>query len=181
MNNFKTPFLLLLLCGTAYAESKVEADLRARLAASEAAHAAAMRQTVDLTAALAKLTQQGAAHARQATLQRSGASDAASANAASASDTAAANAASAQATAQANAVIAQQSATSAAAAALAAQQATEHSNTALLITQVSGFLAVLAGFLYKGWTEARDHRWAQEEADPAWRFTRRSSLMRSPT
>ena len=63
--------------------------------------------------------------------------------------------------------LAQQAATAAAAgAAAAASDATTSSqNAALLITQVSGFLAVLAGFLYKAFTDARDRRWAREDAE----------------
>lgn len=62
---------------------------------------------------------------------------------------------------------AQQTAAAAgAAAAAAASDATANSqNTALLITQVFGFLAVLAGFLYKAFTDARDRRWAHEDAE----------------
>lgn len=59
--------------------------------------------------------------------------------------------------------LAQQTATAAAAAAAAAT--TNSQNTALLITQVFGFLAVLAGFLYKGFTDTRDRRWAREDAE----------------
>jgi len=132
----------LLLCTSLLADSKTEADLRIRLAASEAAHAAALRDKADLTAALAKLTAQDSAQTARASIasqsasaQRSDASTAAATNAASASDAAAAPT-------------------------LSAQIAALHG---VMITQVGGFLALLAGFLYKGWTESRDRRWAKQD------------------
>jgi len=135
----------LLLCTSLLADSKTEADLRIRLAASEAAHAAALRDKADLTAALAKLTAQDSAQTARASIasqsasaQRSDASTAAATNAASASD-------------------------AAAAATLSAQIAAQHGVYTVMITQVGGFLALLAGFLYKGWTESRDRRWAKQD------------------
>jgi len=52
-------------------------------------------------------------------------------------------------------------------AAIMAQSATATAraqNVALMITQAFGFLAVLAGLLWKGYSESRDRRWAREDA-----------------
>lgn len=53
-------------------------------------------------------------------------------------------------------------ASDAAAAALAT--AAHQQTVSLLITQVFGFLALLSGLAWKGYTEARDRRWARQEA-----------------
>jgi hypothetical protein len=160
--------ILILLCGAAHAESKTEADLRARLAASEAAHASAMRDKADLAAALAKLTAQGSAQTARAAIastQRSDASSAAALNASEASDTAQANAAASQATAQSNALIAQQAAAAASVAAASALKANANGNEALLITQLFIFLGGVAAYFYTAWTATRERRWKHEDDD----------------
>jgi multidrug efflux pump subunit AcrA (membrane-fusion protein) len=130
--------LLLLLTIPAGADTPTERELQRQL-----------------DTALAKIAAQSSTQT-----QRTQAADLAAQNVASASDLAAVNVAKVAQTAQANAALA----ATAAAVTLSSQQAAERSNMALLITQVSGFMAVLAGFLYKSFTEGRDRRWSLEDA-----------------
>lgn len=140
------------MCGGAWAESKTEAELRARLAATEAGLAAAKQERAVLMASLAKLTVASTTAARGRV---------------NASDEAAVNAASAQATAEVNAAIARQAAAVAAAVAAVQGDSAQRGNTALMITQAFGFLAVLAGILAGLLKTSWDRRWAREDSDKA--------------
>lgn len=142
----------ILLCVGAWAESKTEAELRARLAATEAGLAAAKQERAVLMASLAKLTV---------------ASTTAAKGRMTASDEATVNAASAQATAEVNAAIARQAAAVAAAVAAVQGDSAARGNTALMIVQAFGFLAVLAGILAGFLKAAQDRRWAKEDSKAA--------------
>lgn len=140
-----TRWLMLLYCllvSVLTAGDKEEQILRDQLAA-------AAREKAALIAALAK----------------------AQAGTAKAADAATTNAASIQLTAESNAADARQAAIAAAAAAAAThvtaiedRRAIDQGTNALMILQVSGFLTLLAGFLYKAYTDSRERRWALEDA-----------------
>jgi len=104
-------------------------------------------------------TQATAASARaavevQATAAISAAADAAAARITAEQNGAAANRAAIEATAAAE---------RSAAAATAAATTARAQNVALMITQAFGFLAVLSGLLWKGYTDTRDRRWQKED------------------
>jgi hypothetical protein len=146
----KAIILIISICGTCYAESKIEVELRAQLAESKAAFKKASDERAALQANLAKLANNAKA---------SSASQ--SASTLTASDLANYNAQQALATAQ-------RAASEAAAAATAAASAASSSktqNNALMITQAFGFLAVLVGLLFKVYTDRRDRKWLKEDAD----------------
>jgi hypothetical protein len=100
--------------------------------------------------------------AKAATAARAGKNDAATVAAAAAD--AAADAATAQIIATANGAAARKAAEDAAIMAQSATATARAQNVALMITQAFGFLAVLAGLLWKGYSESRDRRWAREDA-----------------
>lgn len=160
-----TKLLLSLVAVSAlYGDSKSEAALKAQLDAAQASLVQAAKERATLAATLAKLNAEGATR---------------SASAAAVSNLASANAQAAQTTAETNGSLAQKAATDASAAATAASVAAASAaaaaataaatarsqNTALMITQVFGFLAVLSGFLFKAYTDARDRRWARKDAE----------------
>jgi hypothetical protein len=135
------------------ADSRTEADLRIRLARSEAQTAAVLKDKADLAASLAKL------HSMAVTRSKI-----ASVNAHASSDRVESIAAEAQTTAEINAGVA------AVAAKLAVEQSdrikrdSDRSTITLLITQCFGFVAILAGLIHRAYSDGRNHRWAIEDS-----------------
>ena len=148
---------LLALLGTLLiaAESKLEADLRAKLAASEAARATALKEKADLVTVLGRLSKTN---------------DAVKAVAQTASQSAGIaqkDAGLAQDSATSLALITQQAALAASTAALVAQQQahTFNSNSLAMIgVQVLVLLGLLAGFANGAMRENRRHNWTVQEA-----------------
>ena len=163
----KSFFLALMLVASAAGESKTEADLRIRLANTEAALAAATKERAALATSIARLN----ADNLERLAQTAAISKAAVTGRLNATDVANSNAASAELTAQSNAAIASQTALKAAvdsAASRAAieqiQKSSDRATLELLITQVFVFFGGLAAFFYKSWTDGRERRWAKEDA-----------------
>jgi hypothetical protein len=133
----------LLFIGTVLAETKTEADLRVRLAASEAARIAAQKDKANLLAALAKLHSQGATQSVATEVNR---------------DVAVNSADNAKVLAASVAAIQKEQMDK-------LQAVTDRGNTQVITIQAFGFLALLVTLLHKSWTDGREHRWAQEVTD----------------
>jgi hypothetical protein len=151
--------LVALLSCSLFGQSAKEKALQAQLDAAHAALDASTRAADQLAQELAKAN--AAAVAKAAMAARAGKNDAATVAAAAAD--AAADAATAQIIATANGEAARKAAQDAALLAQGAAATARAQNIALMITQSFGFLAVVAGLLWKGYTEARDRRWALED------------------
>ena len=162
MQTMTIPRLLLvgLLSFCLFGQSAKEKALQAQLDAANAALGASTRASEQLAAELAKAN--AAAVARAAAASRSGKLDAGTIAAAAVD--AAADAATAQIIATANGAAARKAAEDAALMAKGAASTAQAQNVALMITQAFGFMAVLVGLLWKGYTDARDRRWALEDA-----------------
>jgi hypothetical protein len=170
--------LVLLFCCSAYADSAAEKVLAAKLAAAQAALVAAERDKTTirdtaardkaaLLAALAKSNTDVANRAAASVQSNKSIAAVQATGQANATREAAAAAENAQYIAEQNGIAAQKAADDAriaAAAAAGASATTQSQNIALMITQAFGFLAVLVGLLWKGYTEGRDRRWAKEDA-----------------
>jgi hypothetical protein len=148
------------------AQSDKEKALQARLDAANAALAAEKEDRAELlaqvanarAAAIAETAAMIVAQKNPAAVQAN-AAVLASSDAANAQVVAETNGASARKAAQ-DALLAEQSSTIGAAGAANTARA---QNVALMITQAFGFLAVLTGLFWKGYTETRDRRWARED------------------
>jgi hypothetical protein len=166
----KRLLIVTLLAATLLrADSKDEVALRAQLAQTQAALAAASKDRiamqVELTAAVAKLGAANKVQAAADTQQRANVSNKAEASAVRAD----ANAAQAQQTADSARVTAEAANTQAVISAVAAKvqadaliRVSDQSHTAALATLITscfGFLTLIAGFAWKAFTDARDHRW----------------------
>jgi hypothetical protein len=161
---FGKVLLVVALSGSVFGQSEKEKALQAQLDAAHDALAASTRASDQLVMALEKANANASA-ARVATTH--GKVDGTISSAAA---DAAADAATAQIIMTANGAAARKAAEEAAAlvqgVALTAQGAAATAraqNVALMITQAFGFLAVLVGLLWKGYSEARDRRWALED------------------
>jgi hypothetical protein len=152
--------LVVALSGALFGQSAKEKALQAQLDMAHAALDASTRAADQLAQELAKAN--AAAVVKAATAARAGKNDAATIAVAAAD--AAADAATAQIIATANGAAARKAAEDAALLAQGAATTAREQNVALMITQAFGFLAVLAGLLWKGYTESRDRRWAREDA-----------------
>ena len=133
---------ILLIAG----ESKLEADLRAKLAVSEAARVAALKDKAALATALDRIIK------TDTTVQSS-------------QHTASESARIAQQNSEDQTLLIQQAAIAASTAALIAQQQahTFNSNSiAMIAVEVLVLLGILGGFLNSAMIAARDHRWTQQ-------------------
>ena len=160
-------FLLLSAAIAALASTKTEDILRAQLAQAQAQAAQAAKDKAALADALAKLN---AAATIRATAAAS-TDRAAASGRAKASDLAQEYAEGARVLAQLNAQISanaasnvQNSLSIAAVRAESAANSSKSQNTALLIVQCAGLLAILLKFGYDGFTRSQDHRWAEADA-----------------
>jgi len=148
-------FLALLGSLWAAGESKAEADLRAKLAASEIARAAALKEKADIAAVLARLSKTNADV--QAVVQ----------TASQSAGIAQKDAGLAQDSAASLALITQQAALAASTAALVAQQQASRFNSnsmALIGVQLLILLGLFGGFANGAMRENRRHKWQVEEA-----------------
>jgi len=130
-------------------QSKVETELRARLAAAESARVLALQDKAAMTATVARLTK-----AREQSAMASG--------------RASRDAAVAQETAENTADIIAQAATAAAAAAVTAQsQASKFNANSMALIYVQGLIliGILAGFVNSALISGREHRWAVASAE----------------
>jgi len=137
------------------AETKLEIDLKAKLAASETARAAALREKADLAAVVLRLS-------KTADAIQSG-----SQTASQSAGIAQKDAGLAQDSATALALITQQAATLAASAALIAQEQAAKSNSNsrdMIWAQVVILLGLFGGFANSAMRENRRHKWALQEA-----------------
>jgi hypothetical protein len=161
-------FLIGVLSGSLFGQSATEKTLQEQLNAANAALAAEKEDRAELIAQVANA--RAAAIAQTAAMVLAKKDPQAVQN--NAAVLAASDAATAQLIAQANGAAARKSAEDAAVAAQNAANTARGQNIALMITQSFGFLAVLAGLLWKGYTEARDRRWALEDQRAQWRDRR---------
>ena len=164
----KRLILLAMLACPLWAESKTEAALRVQLAAAEASLAAANKVNADNQEALTQAIARLSTATRQATGKQGAAADIAARQREQAATLADANATLAN-RAVGNAEDANRNAMASAAAAkvqtdLLVRISDQNSTAVLatLITTAGGFATLLAGFLWKGYLDARDHRWLVE-------------------
>lgn len=159
-------FVMAILLAAAN-KPTTDTDLRVQLAQAQSLLTSAQKERAAAQEALAKAEKDRASLILALSKTSSVASGGATlAGQNKSSDIAVNNAVIAQATAVANGIVAEQAAVEARYAANAAAQAastTHAQNTALMIAQAFGFLAVLTGFLYQAFVASRDRRWAQKD------------------
>lgn len=144
--------LVALSCARAFGDSKVvEAELRARLAATEAERVAAVKGRDD---AIARLNAATTTRSRSEWRSTAAAVTAANALAQDNADAAAQAAISAQVGA---AIMRTQISE--------LQKRTERNGDTMILTEISGFAIVLLGFIYKALVDMRDRRWALKDLE----------------
>jgi hypothetical protein len=134
--------VLLLWTVVSFAESKVEVDPRAKLAASESARAQALQEKASLSAAIVRLNKSQ-----------------------SVTRTASQDAGLAQDTAESTALIIQKAAADASSAAVLAEIEANRFNSnamALIGVQALVLLGILGGFINSAYSSSRDHKWAMD-------------------
>ena len=145
---------LLFVC-VAIPQSKTEKELQREIAALKASLDTATRERQAMSELVARLAAQGKVLAAAAATDR-GRNTSAATVAASATEIL-------TATAKFNAEVASHAAADAAAAATLAGKNASSQTYSLLIVQVFGFLSILAGFAYRGWTESRQRIWLKKD------------------
>lgn len=131
------------------ADTRSETAIRAKLEEQEKEIQKATKERAALALAVSKLSTAAVSAATQVTAAQ-----------VTATSQAQENASTSQAIASENGLIARQAATAAEIAAATARQ----QNYSILLTQIFGFLVVLAGIIFKVYTDKRDRRWALEDA-----------------